>query len=107
MAANNPALNALRRHVTSAIERGESTAIECRETPATIMAADTFNVTWRNVTAERFDDPRYSRPRYRLRYDTQQSYLRNSYTCGSYKYKRDAVAHAAALNASYAKANPA
>lgn len=71
------------------------------------MTADVFNVTRCDVTAERFTDPRYSRPRYRLRYDTRQSWLRNGHTCGSYKYKRDAVAHAAALNASYAKANPA
>lgn len=42
------------------------------------------------VIAERFTDARYARPRYRLRYSERQSYLRDGYTKGSYKLKRDA-----------------
>ena len=65
----------------------------------------TFNVTMQNVTAERFDDPRYSRPRYRLRYSMRCSSRHDGYTCCSYKFKRDAQRRADELNAAYARAN--
>jgi hypothetical protein len=60
-----------------------------------------------NVTVERFDDPRYSRPRYRLRYPMRVDYLRDGYTCCSYKFKRDAQRRADELNAAYARADRA
>lgn len=50
------------------------------------------------ITAERFCDPRYTRPRYRLRYATRQTWLADGFTCGSYKFKRDAQARADVLN---------
>lgn len=52
------------------------------------------------VTVERFNDPRYSRPRYRLVYRTRQSWLSNGFTQGSYKLKRDAEFRADELNMS-------
>ncbi len=42
------------------------------------------------VSVERFNDPRYSRPRYRLRYSERQTWLIDGYTRGSFKTKRHA-----------------
>ena len=50
------------------------------------------------ITVERFHDPNYTRPRYRLRYPTRQTWLKDGFTCGSYKFKRDAQARTDALN---------
>ena len=50
------------------------------------------------ITVERFTDYRYSRARYRLRYATRQTWLCDGFTCGSYKFKRDAQARAEELN---------
>ena len=51
------------------------------------------------VTVERFHDPRYSRPRYRLRYSDRQTWLIDGFTRGSFKLKRHAEAVAANENA--------
>lgn len=50
------------------------------------------------VTVESFHDPRYTRKRYRLRYSERQTWLKNGYTRGSYKLKRDAEKAAKGLN---------
>lgn len=50
------------------------------------------------VIVERFHDPRYARPRYRLRHDSRQMCLRDGYTQGSYRLKRDAELRADELN---------
>lgn len=50
------------------------------------------------VSVERFIDPRYSRPRYRLRHTERQLHLADGYTCGSYKLKRDAQVQADSIN---------
>jgi hypothetical protein len=42
------------------------------------------------VNVERFKDPRYARPRYRLRFTNRRPYLADGYTQGSYKRRRDA-----------------
>lgn len=49
-------------------------------------------------TAERFNDPKYSRPRYRLRSDVRLGWCNDGFTHGSYKLKRDAEKRAAELN---------
>lgn len=50
------------------------------------------------ITVERFYDPSYSRLRYRLRYSERQGWIKDGFTCGSYKYRRDAEKRAAELN---------
>lgn len=50
------------------------------------------------VSVERFNDPNYSRPRYRLRYSERQTWLKNGYTCESHKLKRTAEFRADELN---------
>lgn len=50
-------------------------------------------------TVERFDDPNYSRPRYRLRSSVRMAQYRDGYTHGSWKLKRDAETRANELNA--------
>lgn len=54
-----------------------------------------------SVSVERFNDPNYARPRYRLRHVERQSYLADGYTCGNYKLKRDAQAAADERNYGY------
>lgn len=49
------------------------------------------------ITVERFNDPRYARPRYRLRYSERQVWLKDGHTCGSYRHKRDALNRAVEL----------
>lgn len=50
------------------------------------------------VFVERFYDPNYSRPRYRLRHSVRKTYLRDGFTEGSYKLKRDAQMQADSTN---------
>lgn len=54
-----------------------------------------------SVSVERFNDPNYARPRYRLRHVERQSYLADGYTCGNYKLKRDAQIAADERNYGY------
>jgi len=49
MATNNLALSALRHHVTGAVERGESAAVDCHETPAGSMRRRLPCVPFRDV----------------------------------------------------------
>ena len=51
------------------------------------------------VSVERFNDPRYSRPRYRLRYSERQTWLMDGFTRGSFRLKSHAQAIAANENA--------
>jgi hypothetical protein len=52
-------------------------------------------VTW---TVERFNDPKYSRPRYRVRSDKRVNWQINGFTHASMKFKRDAIRYADSLN---------